>query len=121
MYQGKTKLVLKYLRFLVNEYGMKFRFQSFSDYHGFYGPIDTYSFYNESLCFSLHNIVQRGEWGIFLAHSFSENQYSLLEREICQSDYTEKSYITFSGWLKEFAKIIYNEVNSNKTIFGEPI
>lgn len=121
MYQGKTKLVLKYLGFLINEFKMQYKFQSFDNYYGFCGPIDTYSFYNESRCITLHNIVQRGEWGIYLSHRFSENQYSLLEKEICQSDYMHKTHITFNGWLKEVSKAIKEEAHSKNTIFNIPI
>lgn len=67
MYEGKEKLIKKHLSFLINEYNMSFKYQCFNDYKGFKGPIDVYSFYNDNGCFTLHNIVQRGEWGWYVS------------------------------------------------------
>ena len=86
-YDGQTKLILKFFNFLVQDYGMKFVFQTYSDYYGFFGPIDTYSFYNTYGCFTLLNIVQRGEWGWFVSSKFSTNLNELLKTEINQKTY----------------------------------
>lgn len=118
MYNGKTKLIMKYLGFLVSDYNLEFSFQSFPEYIGFYGPIDCYSFYNDNGCFTLHNVVQRGEWGVFISQKFSTNQYELLGKEIPQKEYKKRSYYTTSGWLKEFSQIILNEVKLNSSLFS---
>ncbi len=117
-YEGKTKLFIKYLGFLVEDYGMKFKFQTFADYKGFHGPIDTYSFYNDYGCFTFHNIVQRGEWGWYRSFKFSNNQYELLEREINQSEYLEKNYFFTSSWLKDLSNIIKISVKRCNSVFG---
>lgn len=117
MYNGKTKLVLKYLGFL-KEHGMEFKFQSFSEYKGFSGPIDTYSFYNQNGCFTMHNIVQRNEWNWFVSKSFSENQYKLLEKEISQNLYITKRYWLYSRVLSELSNLLKFEILSTGAVFG---
>lgn len=119
MYNGKTKLILKYLGFLVEKYNMRFSFQSFSNYIiGFAGPSDCYSFYNDYGCFTIHNFVQRGEWRLFRSLKFSNNQYELLDKEIYQRPYFDRSYLTSSGWLKALAKVIHNEIEIKKSFFS---
>ena len=118
VYEGKTKLILKYFGFLVDECGMKFQFQSFSDYNGFYGPIDTYSFYNINGCFTFHHIVQRGEWGWYRSSKFSNNQYDLLEKEINQRDYLFRYYFFTSSWLKALSDIVKGQVKRSNSALG---
>ncbi len=117
-YNGKTRLVLKYLGFLTNDYGMNFAFQTFNEYEGFMGPIDTYSFYNNFGCFTLHNVVQKGEWGWFISRKISSNQYELLEKEILQTDYIHKRYWMFSSVLKRLASIINEQIKKTSSFFG---
>ena len=50
MYQGKTRKILAVLGFLLKEYNLQFKFQTFEMWYNFYGPMDTYSFYNEFGC-----------------------------------------------------------------------
>lgn len=118
MYQGKTKKILSHLSFLTQKYGFRFKFQTFEKWHDFYGPMDTYSFYNEFGCLTLHNAVQRGEWAIYLADKFSENQYELMKCEICQSDYMTKSYWTFNGWIKGLSQVIKKQIEKEGNLFG---
>ena len=118
MYQGKTKKILTVLGFLIEDYNLQFKFQTFEKWHDFYGPMDTYSFFNEFGCLTLHNAVQRGEWAIYIADRFSENQHELMKYEICQSDYMTKSYWTFSGWLKGFVQVIKTQIDKEGKIFG---
>ena len=117
-YEGISKRILKYLGFLVSEYGMEFQFQTFPAFKGFYGPIDTYSFYNKNGCFTLHNIVQRGEWGWFVSQQFSDDQYALLQREINQTSYVKHIHLTFSGILKELSIAIRDQIQKTGYCFG---
>lgn len=118
VYEGKTKLILKYFGFLVEEHGMKFQFQTFPDYNGFFGPIDTYSFYNENGCFTFHNIVQRGEWGWYKSSKFSNDQYELLEKEINQRDYLVRYYFFTNSWLKALSDIVKGQVKRSNSALG---
>lgn len=109
-YIGNTKLIQKHLGFLETEYDFKFSFQTFDDYNGFYGPIDTYSFYNNFGCFTLHHVVQRNEWSWFTSKKFSTNQYELLEIEINQTNYICGFRLFYSSVLKELASIIRKQI-----------
>ena len=116
-YTGKRNLIKKHLGFLETEYGLKFEFQTFHDYKGFCGPVDTYSFYNDSGCFTLHNIVQRDEWGWFISKRYSTNQYELLEIEINQKEYVSDRCLFFKSVLKKLANVIKFQINSYHSFF----
>lgn len=121
MYTGKLKLVRKYLSFLENEYNMTFSFQSFNDFRGFVGPSDCYSFYNDNGCFTIHNLVQKDEWGIYVCDTFCKSQYSLLSQEINLADYDNISGIGFflkSRWLNYLGKIIKKQIILENSFFG---
>ena len=118
MYSGNTKLILKHLGFLTYEYGMEFIFQTFEEYFGFNGPIDTYSFYNKNGCFTIHNIVQRGEWGWFTSENFSKNQYKLLEKEINPNLYVSTKSWSYSRILKRLAFSIEEQIKNSGFMFG---
>jgi len=117
-YAGNTSLIKKHLGFLETEYNFTFAFQTFDDYYGFCGPIDAYSFYNDSGCFTIHNIVQRGEWGWFTSKKFSANQYELLEAEIVQTNYITKRHWFYNAVLKELANIIKKQIDSSGSFFN---
>ena len=117
-YEGKTKKILTIFGFLIREYNLQFKFQTFSMYHNFYGPMDTYSFYNEFGCFTLHNAVQRGEWGLYKSEKFSEDQYKLMAREIYDCDYPTKWHWTTTGWLKDLAQAKKEEIDKKGTMLG---
>lgn len=117
-YDGKTKLILKHLGFLTSEHNFKFVFQTFDDYNGFNGPIDAYSFYNEKGCFTIHNVVQKGEWGWFKSKRFSTDQYELLNTEISQRLYITKRIWFDSTMLKFLAHIVKNEIQRTHCLFG---
>lgn len=115
---GNNKSVIKNLDFLTNEFGFEFIFQTFEDYYGFCGPIDAYSFFNEHGCFTLHHIVQKGEWGWFTSSKFSTNQYDLVQNEINQSSYISKKHYFAHSALKELAIIIKNQILTDRAFFG---
>ena len=118
MYKGETKLVLRYLDFLTKEYGMTFEFQTFEDYNGFCGPIDTYSFYNDFGCFTLHNIVQKGEWHWYVSKTFSNEQTELLKKEIDPNLYISAKCFLYRTVLKRLALCIKEQVATTGTMFG---
>ncbi len=116
--EGKTKIILKYFGFLVEKYNMKFEFQTFNEYLGFLGPIETYSFYNKNGCFTFHNVVQTGEWNWYRTKEFSYNQYELLEKKIEQRNYLYKSYFFTSSWLRDLSVIIRKQAERSNSAFG---
>lgn len=118
MYKGNTKLVLKHLGFLKDDYGFCFSFQTFNDYHGFCGPIDTYSFYNNNGCFTLHNIVQKGEWTWFLSKNYSNDQYELMNKKIDPNLYIATNCWMYSTILKRLSVSIKKQITTSGKVFG---
>lgn len=117
-YLGESKVILKYLGFLVDDYQMQFSFQSFEEYKGFSGPVNTYSFYNKNGCFTLHQVVQRGEWGWYVSKDYHENQYDLLENEIKQNEFISTNGLSYKKMLKELAFCISNQISASNQFFG---
>lgn len=118
MYEGKTRLVLHHLDFLIYHYGFQFTFNSFKNYKGFYGPSDIYSFYNSKGCFSLHHLVQKGEWGIYISSRYSIDQFGLLEKQIPQNQYFSRNTYTSSGFIKQLKKSVELQLIQTNSVFG---
>lgn len=118
MYEGYTKLVLRHLDFLVEKKGFQFAFNSFRNYKGFFGPSDVYSFYNSKGCFSLHHLVQKGEWGIYVSSKYDADQFALLGKEIPQNQYLSQTTFTSSGFIKQVKKSIEQQMLQTNAVFG---
>jgi len=117
-YCGESKTVLKFLGFLVNEYQMRYRFQSFDEYLGFNGPFNAYSFYNEQGCFTLFQAVQRGEWGWYISKKLHTNLLELLETEINQSEFIHRSVFSYKKSLKLLGDSIREQLEHSQQFFG---
>ena len=122
-YEGITKKILTIFGFLIREYNLQFKFQTFDKYLYFCGPIDTYSFYNDFGCFTLHNVVQKGEWTMYKSAKFTEDQYKLMAQRIYEIDYSYMRNIkkwcwTTTGWLKLLAQAIKEEIDKKGTMLG---
>lgn len=77
------------MNFLVEKYKMNYNFQSFdSDVSGrFYGPMNTFSYYNSNGCFTIYHAVQREEWDYYYSKVFSNNQEILTAKDISKDVY----------------------------------
>lgn len=115
---GQSKVVLKHLNFLIDTYHMSFFFQTFDEYKGFYGPINTYSFYNDYGCFSIVHFVQRGEWAWYTSLKIEKNLYDLLNKEICQRDFIDQSFFSYKKTLRYLSNIILKQIISSGSFFG---
>lgn len=114
----RSKWVIKYLGFLISDFSFKYAFQVFPDYVGFCGPSETFSFYNDFGCFTLHYLVQRDEWGWFLASEFSSDQSELLCCEIRQKDYIIRPILSNKRMLKLLGESIRTQINESHSFFG---
>ena len=117
-YKGESLSVLKHLGFLLDDYGMQFSFQSFEEYKGFSGPANTYSFHNKNGCFTLHQVVQRGEWGWYTSKEYHENQYDLMENEIKQNEFISTNCLSYKKMLKKLALCISNQISASNEFWG---
>ena len=77
--------VEKLFSFLVEDYGLNYRQQDYSNCYGGNWLVRTYSFYNDSGCFTIHTVPQRGELDFYYSHIFSTKREELCERliDIC--------------------------------------
>ena len=110
------KLVNKYLYFLVTDYDFNYKIQSFSEYHGFCGPIYTYSFYNAKGCFTIHYVTQKDELSFFTSEKMSLDQYQLLKNEIHLIEYISPCYRKMTLF-KRLAASVRNQIKNKDSFF----
>ncbi len=100
--------------FLVTKYGLAYQHQTFSNCYGGHWEVETYSYYNESGCFTIYFEVQRG-MDFWYASQFSSDYRKLCEREI------DISLIEPEIWARRervwFIKWPFFWWNSNKVLF----
>lgn len=113
-----SKAVLKYLGFLISEYSFKYQIIIEPEYKGFYGPSETYSFYNDFGCFTLHHLAQRGEWGWYYSEKFSFNQTELLTNEIDASKYVKRQSFCYRSMLRKLAISIRDQIERTNSFFN---
>lgn len=118
--------------FLIKEYGLIYKHQSFINCYGGNWKVETHSFYNDSGCFTIYIECQRG-MDFWFSSQFSTNYEALCEREIDVSliepeiwDQHEK--IMFFKWpffwwnndkvLCTLAEVLKVHLTKNKVFFG---
>ena len=68
--------------FLISDYLMAYKFQEFENYPSGNWYSKVYSYYNESGCFSIYTLPQRGEYEYYYAKAFSTDIKELLQKVI---------------------------------------
>lgn len=71
--------------FLIERYGLTYRYQEFKNSYGSLWLVKTYSFFNDSGCFTIYSLPQRGELDFYYAPQFSTVREELCEKmvDIC--------------------------------------
>lgn len=72
----------KQFDFLVKDYGLKYSHQTFKNCYNGHWVVYAYSFYNESGCFTIYELGQRGEWDYYYAKRHSNIMEELLENRV---------------------------------------
>lgn len=72
----------KLFDFLVNDYGLNYKYQQFSNCWGLGYFVNTYSFYNYSGCFTIQHTLQSNEIDFYHSFRFSTNREELCEKGI---------------------------------------
>ena len=74
------------LGFLVKEYNLSYKYQEFTNCYGGNWIVQTYSFYNDSGCFTICFIPQKNELDFYYASQFSNERKDLCEKmiDICE-------------------------------------
>ena len=116
----KTELRINELfRFLSDDYGFSFAkvdLGNLVDKNGkliFYGPLNAYQIYNDNLCINIMNLVQRGDFDIYITEKLSADQHYIFD------GLSLPSHLAYD--LPLFASQIKSELLSSKTIFGKNI
>lgn len=107
--------VLKHLGFLIDDY--KLKYSHIADSNDRYGA-ETFSFYNDSGCFTLHCLSLLGEWGWFYSDSFSTKQTDLLKNEIDQTEYIKGAVFGYRSMLKKLGKSIHEQIEQSGSFFN---
>jgi len=72
----------KMFDFLVKDYRLNYKFQKFNNCFNGNWYVETFSYYNASGCFTIHNLCQRGEIDCYYAKSISCIRENLLEKRL---------------------------------------
>lgn len=76
---GKEWKQKKQFDFLVKDNGLKYVYQEFYNCYGGNWRVYTHSYYNQSGCFTIHTLPQRGELDFYYAKEFSTVLENLCE------------------------------------------
>lgn len=116
----KTEQRIKELfRFMFDDYGFSFSkvdLGNLVNKNGkliFYGPLNAYQIYNDNLCMNIVNLVQRGDYDIYITDKPSTDQHYIFDGVRLPS--------RFAYDLPLLASEIKTELSNSKTIFGETI
>lgn len=119
--------------FLIKDYNFSYKYQKFVNCYEGNWIVQTYSFYNNSGCFTIHFLPQRNELDFYYSSRFSTEHKKLCERivDICSIEpdiwnkYT-KIWIfkrPFFWWnnnkvLYTFAEALKTHLDKSKDFFG---
>lgn len=112
----EEKYLMKYLSFLLTEYNFKFDklyLGDMVDENGklwFYGPYNCYYFYNGNICINFLNLVQKGDWYIYITKDMLSDQNQIVKGKQVPTEYCYD--------LSLFVTEIKDELKYNKTIFA---
>lgn len=102
--------------FLLTEYNFKFDklyLGNLVDEDGrlwFYGPYNCYYFYNDKVCINFMNLVQRGDWNVYITSEVLSDQNRIKKgKEV-------PSMLCYNWTL--FASTIKNELTDHQSILG---
>ena len=111
--------IKKLFQFLIDDYGFTFAktdLGNLVDKSGkliFYGPIYAYQLYNNNLCINIVNLVQRGDYDIYITEKYSNDQHYIFD------GLKLPSYLAYNR--QKFANEKKAELLNTRTIFGKDI
>lgn len=121
---------------LANKYNLNYQYQSFENCFGGHWWVFTHSLYNESGCFTIHCLPQRGEVECYYAEKFSNNREELCGKpvNIFETEKTiwnkNKKFFIFRNpfyyWnpdriIETLIAVIETSIEKNKEFFGVAI
>ena len=106
-------------QFLFDDYGFSFAKNDLGnlvDKNGkviFYGPLIAYQIYNKNLCLNIVNLVQRGDFDIYITEKVSADQHYIFDGMMVPSNFAYDRTL--------FASQVKSELSRSKTIFGKNV
>ncbi|MBE6797195.1 MAG: hypothetical protein E7531_02510 [Ruminococcaceae bacterium] len=119
--------------FLITDYGLEYKHQEFINAYDGNWTVQAYSFYNNSGCFTIHNLVQRDELDFYYSPKFSQELSELcgkgvnictIEPEIWDKHTKIWRFKRPFFWLNNnkvlsvFAEVLKTHLSKNKEFFG---
>lgn len=74
--------VKELFEFLIKEYGLSYQFQEFTNCYNGGWIVRTYSFFNDSGCFTISHLLQRDELDFFFAPYFAQDRKKLCVKDV---------------------------------------
>jgi hypothetical protein len=118
----------KKFEFLVKDYNLRYSFQRFENYPFGNWSADMHSYYNDSGCLSICNLVQRGELDFYYAKKFSANIAELTEQSLVIDSVEQEIWrkakkkflfeYRYSLFLKTLAEVIETQINKTGQFYG---
>lgn len=121
---------------LAKKYNLNYQYQDFKNFFGGNWWVYTHSLYNNSGCFTIHCLPQRGEIDFYFADKFSTDRNELCEKSINVYE-TEKEiwknnakiwfiknpfyYLNQDNVIKTLIEIIKISIEKNNEFFGVKI
>ena len=87
--------------FLSKDHGLEYSHQGFKKCYGGNWYVDTYSFYNESGCFTIYELSERGEWDFYYAEKYSKSMDELLDQRLCVQSFQQEKWKEYSKAVEE--------------------
>lgn len=118
---------------LAKKYNLKFLKQCFKNCFGGHWYVETYSIYNDNGCFTIHALLQRGEWDFYISDKISNDRKELTKKAINILEYEKdiwskeqrilgiKNPFFFWGIRKTLStllKVLEYEITNKKEFFG---
>lgn len=109
------KEIAKLFEFLINDYGITYIFQEHKNCFNGYWYVRTYSFYNKSGCFTIHELPQRGEWDYFFSEKFSKEHEELTANSLNVFSVEKEMWQNYNDIANDFNSQLAVSLYSNKT------
>ncbi len=110
---------MKHFAFLLTEHNFKFdklELGDMVDENGklwFYGPYNCYYFYNNKVCINFLNLVQRGDWDVYMTQEVLSDQNLINKGKKAPEE-------LWYNW-SLLASAIKEELAKSNSLFGVPL
>ena len=121
--EGDIMKEIKWFNFLVEQYNLKFSYQQFEKDKNDWEPMQAYSYYNDSGCFTVYYAEQEGDWDYYFSTIFSHNKKELLGKKMNISKLVDQKTpkwrvsISFNKYNQLLSEIIKEQIEESGEFF----